>query len=263
MGGVVLMLWVLGHQGGAQVLGSVFAGAAAVQRGAVMIRDMVHGRWGVDILALTAIVSTVAVGEYIAALIVVLMLYGGSALEDYATARAKGELSALLDRVPQTAHREQPGGKLEDVAATQIVPGDVLVLRPAEVVPVDGRLLSAAGSFDESAITGESLPVELVRGGSVLSGSGNGAAAVRLAATAAAEHSQYSRIVALVRVAAASGAPVVRLADRYAVPFTVLGLVLGGVAWLISGQALRFAEVLVVATPCPLLIAAPWHFSAA
>ncbi|WP_316255848.1 heavy metal translocating P-type ATPase [Arthrobacter sp. A2-55] len=221
---------------------------------------MAHGRWGVDILAVTAIVSTVAVGEYAAALIVVLMLYGGAALEDYAAGKAKAELGALLDRVPQTVHREVPGGRLNDVPATDVVPGDVLVLRPAEVVPVDGRLLSAAGSFDESALTGESLPVELTQGQEVLSGSVNGAAAVRLSATASAEDSQYSRIVALVREAGASRAPFVRLADRYAVPFTLLALVLGILSWVLSGKSLRFAEVLVVATPCPLLIAAPVAF---
>lgn len=148
-----------------------------------------------------------------------------------------------------------PDGQLEDVAATDVVPGDVLVLRPAEVVPVDGRLLSESGSFDESAVTGESLPVELARGDAVLGGSINVAAAVRLAATASAANSQYSRIVALVRDAAASRAPVVRLADRHAMPFSILALLLGGVSWLLSGEALRFAEVLVVATPCPLLIA--------
>lgn len=257
---LVLLLWCLGYGAGAQWLASAFAVAAAVHRSIGMIRDMLLGRWGVDILAVTAIVSTVAVGEYVAALIVVLMLYGGAALEDFASGRAKAELGALLDRVPQAAHRETPDGKLVDVAVTEVVPGDILVLRPAEVVPVDGRLLSAAGSFDESAITGESLPVEYVRGGGVLSGSVNGASAVRLAATASAENSQYSRIVALVQEAAASRAPVVRLADSYAAPFTVVGLLLGGVAWLLSGEALRFAEVLVVATPCPLLIAAPVAF---
>ncbi|MGO4383000.1 heavy metal translocating P-type ATPase [Specibacter sp. RAF43] len=260
VGLLVVLLSLLGQGVSAQIVASTFAAAAAVQRGAGMIRDMVQGRWGVDILAVTAIVSTIVVGEYLAALIVVLMLYGGSALEDYASGRAKAELGALLDRVPQTAHREAPGGALEDIAATEIVVGDVLVLRPAEVVPVDGQLLSPEGSFDESAITGESLPVEMVHGDDVLSGSVNGAAAVRLAATATMADSQYSRVVALVREAASSRAPVVRLADRYAAPFTVLALVLGGAAWLLSGEALRFAEVLVVATPCPLLIAAPVAF---
>lgn len=260
VGMVALFLMFLGQDVGAQWLASVFASGAAFQRGAGMVRDMVRGHWGVDILAVTAIVSTVAVGEYIAALIVVLMLAGGTALEDFASGRAQAELGALLDRAPESAHRETPGGLLEDIAVSEIAVGDVLVLRPAEVVPVDGTLLSPAASFDESAITGESLPVEAVQGDSVLSGSVNGAASARLVATALAADSQYSRIVALVRGASQSRAPMVRLADRYAGPFTLLALLLGGVAWLLSGEPLRFAQVLVVATPCPLLIAAPVAF---
>ena len=260
VGCVVLLLLAVGQADGAQLLASVFAGAAAVSRGASMIRDMVHGRWGVDLLAVTAIVSTVVVGEYLAALIVVLMLSGGAALEKYASGRARAELSALLDRAPQTAHREAEGGSLEDIAVTEVAVGDVLIVRPAEVVPVDGRLLSSSASFDESAITGESLPVEVQRGGGILSGSLNGPEATRMEATATVDDSQYSRIVALVQDASTSRAPVVRLADRYAVPFTLLALAIAGVAWLLSGDALRFAEVLVVATPCPLLIAAPVAF---
>ncbi|MGA7206212.1 MAG: heavy metal translocating P-type ATPase [Specibacter sp.] len=260
VGCLVLLLVLLGHGTGAQWLGSIFASAAALQRAVGMVRELVHGRWGVDILAVMAIASTVAVGEYIASLIVVLMLAGGSALEDFASSRAKAELGALLDRVPPTAHREGAAGVLQDVAVDEIAVGDVLVLRPSEVVPVDGRLLSPSASFDESAITGESLPMEAVCGAEVLSGSVNGATAARLVATALAADSQYSRIVALVRDAAASRSPMVRLADRYAGPFTLVALLLAGAAWALSGEALRFAEVLVVATPCPLLIAAPVAF---
>ena len=259
VGCLVLLLLLLGHAGSAQWVASLFAAAAAAQRGAGMIREMAHGRRGVDLLAVTAIASTIAVGEYLAALIVVLMLYSGSALETYASGRAVAELGALMSRVPQTAHREE-GGRLNEVPAAEVKAGDVLVIRPAEVVPVDGKMLSAGGSFDESAITGESLPVEVAKGEEVLSGSVNGAAAVRMAATASAADSQYSRIIALVRGAAESRAPVVRLADRYALPFTLVALALGGAAWLASGEALRFAEVMVVATPCPLLIAAPVAF---
>ncbi|POH57798.1 heavy metal translocating P-type ATPase [Arthrobacter glacialis] len=260
VGCLVLILLGVGQGGAAQLLASVFAGCAAISRGAAMIRDMVHGRWGVDLLAVTAIVSTIVVGEYIASLIVVLMLSGGTALEKYASGRAQAELTALLNRAPQSAHREGRGGVLADIAVREVAVGDILLIRPAEVVPVDGRLLSTAASFDESAITGESLPVELGQGDGILSGSLNGPVAVQMEATATADDSQYSRIVALVQGAASSRAPVVRLADRYAVPFTLLSLVIAGVAWLLSGDALRFAEVLVVATPCPLLIAAPVAF---
>ncbi|MFQ4149430.1 HAD-IC family P-type ATPase [Arthrobacter sp. LAPM80] len=213
-----------------------------------------------QLLAVTAIVSTIVVGEYIAALIVVLVLAGGSALEKYASGRATAELNDLLDRAPQTAHREADGGNLEDIAVADVVAGDVLLVRPAEVVPVDVRLLSASGSFDESAITGESLPAEVVEGGLVLSGSLNGPVAARISATLGASDSQYSRIVALVEEASTSRAPVVRMADSCAVPFTLLALMLADVDWLRSGEAMRFAEVLVVATPCPLLIVAPVAF---
>ncbi len=138
----------------------------------------------------------------------------------------------------------------------------MLLVRPAETVPVDGILSSDAGTFDEAALTGESLPVERVKGESLLSGSVNGADAVRMVATATAAESQYSQIVALVQEAAASRAPMVRMADRYAVPFTVFAFALAGLAWFFSQDPARFAQVLVVATPCPLLIAAPVAFLA-
>ena len=139
-------------------------------------------------------------------------------------------------------------------------PGDVLLVRPSEIVPVDATLRSAEAAFDESSITGESVPVEKQAGDAVLSGSVNGQTAVEVVATATAADSQYQQIVALVAEAAASRAPVVRLADRYAVPFTLFSLALAGVAWWLSGDPVRFAEVLVLATPCPLLIAAPVAF---
>ncbi len=203
-------------------------------------------------------------GEYLASLIIVLMLAGGTALEDYAAGRAKGELTALLERVPQTAHRERRGGgdgaRQEDIAAADVGVGNVLLVRPHEVVPLDGVLLSDAGTFDESSLTGESLPVERSAGEPLLSGSLNGDVAVRMRVTARMEDSQYSRIVALVREASESRAPMVRLADRYAIPFTALAYALGAAGWIVSGSPVRFAEVLVVATPCPLLIAAPVAF---
>lgn len=256
---VVACLLIVGSPA-ARWLASAYALAAAARLAAGMVRELARGHWGVDLLALTAVVSTVAVGEYIASLIVVLMLDGGRALEDFAQGRARRELSALLLRAPQVAHRERGGRPPEDISVDKVVPGDVLLLRPAEVVPVDGVLVSGFASFDESALTGESLPVERKSGEPVMSGSLNGEAAVRMKATAAVGDSQYSRIIALVQEASASRAPVVRLADRYAVPFTVFALLLAGTAWLASGDPGRFAEVLVVATPCPLLIAAPMSF---
>jgi heavy metal translocating P-type ATPase len=240
----------------------LFSGYALIMAGwqAVgMVRRFRQGEFGLDVLAVVAIVAAVAVGEYLAAVVVVLMLAGGEALEDMANRRAKRELDALLARSPQRAHRIEPDG-IHEIAADEVRPGDRLLIRPAEIVPVDGELLAGGGSFDESSLTGESVPVEKAAGDAVLSGSVNGAVAVELRATATAGDSQYQQIVALVEGASRSKAKVVRLADRYALPFTALALVLGGVAWAVSGEPVRFAEVLVLATPCPLLIAAPVAF---
>jgi len=240
------------------LFGAYALGVAAWQA-VGMVRDLLRGHWGLDVLAVTAIVATVLVGEYIAAIIVVLMLTGGEALEDYANRRAKRELDALLTRAPQLAHRVE-GDRIVDIRADDVRPGDVLIVRPAEIVPVDAVLSSIETVMDESSITGESVPVEKHSGDELLSGSVNGQSAVEIVATATAADSQYQQIVALVAAAAESKAPVVRLADRYAVPFTVFSLLLAGVAWWISGDPVRFAEVLVLATPCPLLIAAPVAF---
>ena len=255
--GVVLAL--AGAGGAVPWIFSGYALAIAAWQAVGMVRDILRGHWGLDILAVTAIVATVLVGEYVAALLVVLMLTGGEALEDYANRRAKRELDALLTRAPQLAHRIE-GDEIVEVRADEVRPGDVLLVRPSEIVPVDAALRSDEAAFDESSITGESVPVEKGAGDAVLSGSVNGQAAVEVVATATAADSQYQQIVALVTEAAASKAPVVRLADRYAVPFTVFSLALAGIAWWVSGDPVRFAEVLVLATPCPLLIAAPVAF---
>lgn len=259
MGLVGILLALAGRGEAVPWLFGAYALGIAAWQAVGMVRDLLRGHWGLDILAITAIVATVFVGEYIAALIVVLMLTGGEALEDYANRRAKRELDALLTRAPQTAHRVE-GDRLVDIRAHEVLPGDVLIVRPSEIVPVDGVLSSVEMVADESSITGESIPVEKHAGDTVLSGSVNGQVAVEIVATAAAADSQYQQIVALVAGAAESKAPVVRLADRYAVPFTVFSLLLAGVAWWISGDPVRFAEVLVLATPCPLLIAAPVAF---
>lgn len=230
-----------------------------------MLRDVLRGHFGLDILSVMAMVATLAVGEHIASLIIVLMLAGGEALEDFAGRRAKRDLSALLDRSPRIAHvlSQSPGaatGEPRDLPVDQVEIGDVLLVRPSEIVPVDGVLLSEAGTFDESSLTGESLPVSREAGEEVLSGAINGDRAVRMQAIRTSADSQYQQIVALVRAAEGSHAPIVRLADRFAVPFTAVALVLASAAWAFSGDPKRFAEVLVLATPCPLLIAAPVAF---
>lgn len=260
-----LALSAAGQHGIVQWGVSIFAVLIALMQLRDMIRDLLAGSWGIDVLAIVAIGATVAVGEYWASLIIVLMLSGGEALEDYAEHRARRELTTLLSNAPHTAHRLTNGADAEnaapdDIPVDDVRVGDRLLVRPGEIVSVDGTLRTEEASFDESSLTGESLPVDRVAGDLVLSGSVNGQRAVIIEATATAADSQYQRIIALVSEAAESKAPLVRLADRYAVPFTVISLLIAGVAWFLSGDPVRFAEVLVVATPCPLLIAAPVAF---
>ncbi|ASR55784.1 heavy metal translocating P-type ATPase [Cellulomonas sp. PSBB021] len=260
VGSVGGVLEAAGLPGAAQVVVSAFALVVAGIQARGMVADLRAGRYGVDLLAVTAIVSTVAVGEYWAALVVCLMLSGGEALEDYAAGRARRELTGLLQNAPRTARRKDADGSVTEVPVDEVAVGDVLVVRPFEVVPVDGVLESDRATLDESSLTGESLPVDHVQGDELLSGAVNGGEALDLRATALAADSQYQRIVALVREAQDSKAPFVRLADRVAVPFTLFALGLAVAAWLVSGEPARIAEVLVVATPCPLIIAAPVAF---
>ena len=261
---VVLVLATTGRGDAARIVATTWVGAVVVWTLVGMVRQVMRGHVGLDILAVVAMVATLAVGEYVASLIIVLMLAGGDALERLAGRRATRELTALLDRSPRTGHRVRaaPEGTeiIADVDVDDIAPGDVLLVRPAEIVPVDGVVLGDTGVFDESSLTGESIPVERRTGDAVPSGALNGAAAVRIRATRTSGDSQYQQIVALVREAEPSRAPVERLADRFAIPFTAVSLVLAGTAWGVSGDPSRFAEVLVLATPCPLLIAAPVAF---
>jgi heavy metal translocating P-type ATPase len=240
----------------AQWLVIVVAGAVGIRLAAAMIADLIRGHAGVDLLAVTAIAATLAVGEYAAAMVVVLMLTGGTALERFADNRARRELTALLAGAPRIAHLWH-GGVIRDLPVDDVAVGDSLLVKPGEVVPVDGALESAVATFDESSLTGESMPVERVAGDRVSSGAVNGPVAITVTAAATAAESQYAQIIELVGEAAHSRSRVVRLADRYAVPFTVLAYLVAGGAWIASGSATRFAAVLVVATPCPLLIAAP------
>lgn len=257
---VVLGLLASGQGEAARWLASLYVGAVVIHTAVGMVRDILRGHYGLDILAVVAMVATIAVGEYVAGLIIVLMLSGGEALEEFAARRARSELTALLEGAPQRARRLAEDGQVQDVDIAAVQIGDVLLVRPAEVVPADGELLDEVGVFDESSLTGESLPVERVRGESVMSGAVNGEVALRIRASASAADSQYQQILTLVTEAQESKAPTVRLADRFAVPFTVVSLVIAGIAWWASGDPVRFAEVLVLATPCPLLIAAPVAF---
>ncbi len=224
-----------------------------------MIKDMIAGKFGLDILAVVAIIATLLVGEYVASMIIILMITGGEALEDYASRRAKKDLSDLLDHAPREARVVTSDG-IRIVPSEHIKPGDVVLVRPNEVAPVDGVLGSAHAAFDQSTLTGESIPVEKSTGDPVYSGTVNGQHAVEVIATQTVATSQYQQIVDLVQGAEEDPAPTVRLADKFAVPFTVLSLVIAGTAWAVSGDPTRFAQVLVLATPCPLLIAAPVAF---
>ena len=259
----VLMLEGAGQSTIGRWIATIYVVGIIVWTAIGMIRDILRGHFGLDILAVVAMAAATWVGEYIAALIIVLMLSGGEALEDYAASRATKDLDALLKRAPQTAHRlssDAPNATVTDLPVDEVVAGDLLLIKPAEVVPVDGVLLSAEAVFDESSLTGESLPVTHTAGERILSGALNGEQAVHLRATANAASSQYQQIIALVQEAEAAKAPTVRIADRFAVPFTLVSLAIAGIAWWLSGDPVRFAEVLVLATPCPLLIAAPVAF---
>lgn len=214
------------------------------------------GSYGLDILAATAIVASVMLGQYWAAIVVVLMLTGGESLEDYAEHRAKSELDALLKHAPQIAHLFSKG-KLVDVKVSELKVGDKILIKPGEVVPVDAIIIEGIASFDESSLTGESIPQTKQLNDNLLSGSTNIDGAVTAKALASAENSQYQQIIKLVRSAAASQAPFVRLADRYSIPFTIAAYLIAGTVWVITGDAMRFLEVIIVATPCPLLLAAP------
>ncbi|MFF2632175.1 heavy metal translocating P-type ATPase [Microbacterium sp. NPDC058021] len=269
---VVLLLTSTGADAAARGVATGYVAVFVVFTLVRMVRDVLQGHVGLDILAVVAMVATLAVGEYIASLIIVLMLAGGEALEEFAARRAQRDLTALLDRSPRIAHvigtsggvtaLEAIGGQehLRDIPVDDVEVGDLLLVRPSEIVPVDGVIVGDTGSFDESSLTGESLPVTRGDGEEVLSGAVNGTRAVRMRAVRRSADSQYQQIVALVRAAQTSRAPVVRLADRFAVPFTAVSLVLAGTAWAASGDPTRFAEVLVLATPCPLLLAAPIAF---
>lgn len=221
-----------------------------------MVQDLRSGTYGVDILAAAAIATALIMREYWAALVVVLMLTGGKALEDFAEHRAERELEALLKRAPQKAHVLR-GRKEVEVKASEVHTGDKIIIRPGELVPVDAVILEGTAGFDESSLTGESLPAVKEVGGTVLSGSLNLDGAITAKALHSAADSQYQQIIKLVKSARRSQAPFVRLADRYAIPFTVLSFVIAIAAWAVSGESIRFLEVLVVATPCPLILAAP------
>lgn len=284
--GNAMAIPVLGNPGFGQwlVIASVLIIVIDTVRG--MIDDLRHGQVGVDVLAVVAILSTVAVAEYWASWAVTLMITSGEAIEEYAQAKAERSLTALMEAAPQTAHVVNLPGvgcgfatdkgdssdgfrrvglasaaaaahRFDTVPVEQVQLGDVLMVLPGETVPVDGELLSGTATLDLSNINGEPVPREVFAGARVMSGAVNGSTALTMRATQVAADSQYQRILELVASAQESRPAVVKTADRLAVPFTVLSLMIAGIAWAMFGVPTRFAQVLVLATPCPLLIAAP------
>ncbi|MBW9298579.1 cadmium-translocating P-type ATPase [Lactococcus raffinolactis] len=242
-----------------RVLVTIAGAILAISMFIEMIKTLRSGRYGVDLLAIIAIISTLVIGQYWASLIIIVMLVGGESLEDYAAHRASRELHKLLENSPTFAHKKV-GDSYEDTPIDAIDIDDVFLVKASEVVPIDGVVLEGDSWFDESSLTGESEPVTKAIGDDVLSGSINGETAVLIQASKKASDSQYQKIVQLVKESEATPAQFVRLADRYAVPFTIVSLLIAGAAWLISGDMTRFAEVLVVASPCPLILAAPIAF---
>jgi P-type E1-E2 ATPase len=257
--GVWLVIGAALHLAGAGALGNlawIISGAlGALYAGWSVIDSLWHRRLGVDVIALLALVGALLVGEYLAAAVISLMVTSGRTLEGWAAGQARRELQALIERAPNSAHRYQDGG-LAVVDLEQVVPGDLLLVASGEVAPVDGLLVSASAVLDESALTGESLFVERLLGERVRSGAVNAGAPMDLRATTSATDSTYAGIVRLVAEAERSQAPVVQLADRYALGFLAVTLVAAGVAWAAGGAA-RAVAVLVVATLCPLILAAP------
>ena len=221
-----------------------------------LLRGLRHGKAGVDVIALLAIAGAVALGEYLAGGVISVMLASGWALEDYASARAERELTALLERTPRVVHRYE-GGTVVSVSPQDVIPGDLLVVKPGEVVPVDGTVMSDLAILDEASLTGEAEPVQRPAGERVRSGVVNAGPPFDLVAVTTAAQSTYAGIVRLVAEGQKAKAPFVRLADRYALVFIPATLVIAGSAWLVSGDPVRAVAVLVVATPCPLILAAP------
>ena len=224
-------------------------------------RDLLAGRFGVDAIALVSMSAALALRQPLAGAVVALMYSGGNVLEDIAVARAEHDFRSLVDRAPREAHR-RVGDRIEEVPISAVAIGDQLLVRAGEIVPVDGIVTSTAATIDESALTGEPIPVVKARGTAILSGSLNAGETFELTVSAAAGESTYAGIVRLVTAAQTSKAPFVRLADRYALMFLPVTLVLAFVAWLISGDLIRSLAVLVAATPCPLILAAPVAFIA-
>ncbi|MET8052054.1 heavy metal translocating P-type ATPase [Streptosporangium sp. NPDC005286] len=251
-----LALRLTGAEAAADIVWAVVTGVSLVPAAGWVVSALRSGRMGVDAIAVLALAGALAVGEYLAGALIGVMLATGRALEEHALRRARHDLTALYERAPHSARRYE-NGVPDLVPVEQVRPGDLLLVPSGEMVPVDGAVVGDLALLDESALTGESVPVEYAAGEGVRSGVVNAGAAFDMRATRTAADSAYAGVVRLARQTETDSAPVVRLADRFASWFLPVTLLLAAAAWLLSGQPVRAVAVLVVATPCPLLLAAP------
>ena len=224
-------------------------------------RDFLAGRMGVDAVAFVSMAAALALGQTLAGVVVAIMYAGGSVLEDFAVGRAERDLKSLVDRAPRVAHRKTEGS-FEDVPIDLVVVGDALLVRAGEVIPVDGQITSPSASLDESAVTGEPIPVTGRAGEAARSGAINAGETFEMRASATAGESTYAGIIKMVTAAQTAKAPFIRMADRFALLLLPVTLLVAGGAWALSGDPVRGLAVLVAATPCPLILAAPVAFIA-
>src|SRR5579884_612429 len=220
------------------------------------LQQVFHREFGVDVIAILAIAGSIFLGEYLAGALVVLMLSGGEALEAYALRRARASLSALAERAPRSTHIWR-GEELINIPAEQVEVGMVIVVKPGELIPVDGVVTSGSSSLSEADLTGEPVPVRKAPGMLVLSGSVNLDGVLEIRASKRSAESKFAQIVRLVEEAQTQKAPIHRLADRYSVWFTIAAVSLAGLAWVLSGDSVYALAVMVCASPCPLILATP------
>ena len=273
---VSLILWGIGKasgQGGFVTASIVVIAALSIYIAFIILGNIMtslkSGNVGTDMLAIIALISTLATAQFPAAWILCVMVCTGDVIETFAEHRARKSVSALAAAAPMTANvifepYDSPSDALtkqwKTVGVKNVRIGDTLLVRPGETVPADGQLLTDAAELNVSMINGEPLPQQALAGDKLLSGSINGESSLAMRVTAAPQDSQYQKIIDLVASAQASKAPVVRLADRISVPFTIASLLIGIISWIVTKDATRFTQVMVLATPCPLLIAAPVAF---
>ena len=253
------VLWLVGEPGWADAAWGVGAAVVLIPLTVDTVRSLLHGDVGVDAIALVAIAGALILGEQLAGAIVALMMSGGAALEAWAAGRARRELRLLVERAPRIAHRHGVDG-VEEVPVGQLVPGDLVVVRAGEIVPADATVEGSVAVVDQSALTGEPLPVTIPAGDEVRSGTSNAGNPFDARVMRPASESAYAAVVELVRTAESDRAPFTRLADRYAAVFLPFTLAVAGLAWAASGDPVRGLAVMVVATPCPLILAAPIAF---